>query len=279
MGRITQELAELSGLRTHIFDAESFESSLREAQRAGAPAAWICRKGSFSGGGVTPELKLHTTSRVVTPATQGDFEPSLKREEALAVIAPLLNRGLGGAEGAPALAVVCTTGKTSREFYELDDQDHSKRNRFYMVGSMGCASSLGFGVSVARPHHRVIVLDGDGAAIMRLGALTTLGAERPPNLVHIVLDNGQHESTGGQPTVTGPTDLAAVAAGCGYPRVERAASPDQLAAVLRDNGDGPVFVHVPISPGTQGALPRPEISPLEVASRFRAHLAARPVPI
>ncbi len=71
MGRITEELAELCGVRTHIFEAESFESSLREARREGAPAAWICRKGSFEGGGGAPERKLHATSRAVRPATQG----------------------------------------------------------------------------------------------------------------------------------------------------------------------------------------------------------------
>jgi phosphoglycerate dehydrogenase-like enzyme len=107
---------------------------------------------------------------------------------------------------------------------------------------------------------------------MRLGALTTLGAERPANVVHIVLDNGQHESTGGQPTPTATTDLAGVAAACGYRHVERASSAQRLSDLLRERLDGPLFIHVPIHPGVPQKLPRPAMTPPEVAARFRRHL-------
>ena len=90
-----------------------------------------------------------------------------------------------------------------------------------MVGSMGCASSFGLGIAIARPDRRVIVLDGDGAALMRLGAMATVGFTRPDNLVHVLLDNGIHESTGGQTTVSASIDFPSIASACGYPERRR----------------------------------------------------------
>jgi phosphonopyruvate decarboxylase len=114
-------------------------------------------------------------------------------------------------------AVVATTGYTGRELYACAD----KPNQLYMVGSMGCASTFGLGLAWARPDKRVVVLDGDGAALMRLGALATLGYERPKNLVHVMLDNELHESTGAQSTVTHSVDLAQIArASAGQPPLE-----------------------------------------------------------
>src|SRR5262249_5694929 len=86
--------------------------------------------------------------------------------------------------------------------------------------------------------------DGDGAALMRLGAMATIGYERPPNLIHILLDNEMHESTGGQSTVSHSVDLGAVARGCGYPRVIRAGSLDQLAEALRPSAQRLPFTNV-----------------------------------
>jgi phosphonopyruvate decarboxylase len=164
--------------------------------------------------------------------------------------------------------IIATTGYTGRELYATGDHP----NQLYMVGSMGCAVSVGLGLAVARPERRVIVLDGDGAALMRLGALTTVGYERPGNLVHVLLDNGLHESTGGQSTVSRSIDFSGLAASCGYERVETVTRPDELAAVLNQPMSELTFIHVPILPGVP-ELPRPTISPAEVASRLRAHLA------
>jgi phosphonopyruvate decarboxylase len=161
--------------------------------------------------------------------------------------------------------VVATTGYTGRELYALDDRP----NQLYMVGSMGCAVSLGLGLALAQPSRRVIVLDGDGAALMRLGALATVGYARPANLVHVVLDNAMHESTGGQATVSDSIDFRAIAGACGYPHLARPADTEALADVLSQGGDGPVFVHMKIAPGVPEGLPRPDITPRDVAARFR----------
>lgn len=107
---------------------------------------------------------------------------------------------------------------------------------------------------------------------MRLGALSTVAYERPDNLVHIVIDNGQHESTGGQSTVSPHVDFCAIAAACGYPAVATASEPAELSALLAAQSSGPLFIHVPVLPGVPAKLPRPVITPAEVAARFRQHL-------
>ena len=164
--------------------------------------------------------------------------------------------------------LVATTGYTGRQLYASGDRP----NQLYMVGSMGCAVSIGLGLAIALPERRVIVLDGDGAALMRLGALATVGYERPGNLVHVLLDNGLHESTGGQSTVSRSIDFCGLASSCGYARVETVAQPAELTAALESTATGPTFLHAPIVPGVP-ELPRPSITPPEVAERLRAYLA------
>ena len=165
--------------------------------------------------------------------------------------------------------VVATTGYTGRELYQLGDRE----NQLYMVGSMGCAPSFGLGLAIAQPERRVVALDGDGAALMRMGAQATVGYERPRNLIHILFDNGVHESTGGQATVSRSIDFCAIAAGCGYPRVSRVSTPDELAAILSADEQTLHFVHVPTLPGVRAKLPRPSLQPHEVAQRLRSFLA------
>lgn len=169
---------------------------------------------------------------------------------------------------APADAVLATTGYTGRALCALEDRP----NQLYVVGSMGCVSSLGLGLAKAQPRRRVVVLDGDGAVLMRMGALATLGHERPPNLVHVLLDNGVHDSTGGQATVSSSVDLAAVAAACGYPRVLRVERLDELRLALREDSKTLTFLHVRTRPRTCHKLPRPEMTPAQVAERFRRWL-------
>lgn len=167
--------------------------------------------------------------------------------------------------------VIATTGFTGRELYALADRPQ----HFYMVGSMGCASSLGLGLALARPDLRVMVIDGDGAALMRMGNLATLGAYNPSNLVHVVLDNEAHDSTGAQSTVSACTDFAAVAAACGYGRVMRTDEVAELSQFLaaRD-GAGTGFLHMKIATGARDDLPRPAITPPAVRARLMQHIGS-----
>jgi phosphonopyruvate decarboxylase len=165
--------------------------------------------------------------------------------------------------------VVCaTTGYTGRALYALSDL----HNQFYMVGSMGCLSSFGLGLAKAQPNRRVVVIDGDGAFLMRMGALATIGHECPQNLTHILLDNGVHESTGGQATVSGSIDAAGIAQACGYKRVLRLFDIDDLQAELRTGPAVLKFIHIRTQPRANRDLPRPKIKPYEVAERLRLWL-------
>jgi len=119
----------------------------------------------------------------------------------------------------PECPVVCNLGDPSSELYSIEDRPAN----FYMLGSMGLASSIGVGLALARGGvGKVVVVDGDGALLMNLGALSTVGRYQPPGLVWIVVDNGAHGSTGDQPTATtARCDLVAAAHACGIERATR----------------------------------------------------------
>jgi phosphonopyruvate decarboxylase len=261
MGHITPSLLELMNVRWEYFPedpdkvCEALDRATDHMEGEARPYAFVMRKGS-----VAP-WSLSTQPRAQAPTATPPARKSAqcRRREMLAA--------LQAAVRADDI-VIASTGVAGRELYALDD----RANQLYMVGSMGCAISLGFGLAVARPEQRVIVIDGDGAALMRLGALCTVGAEKPPNLVHVLLDNRMHESTGGQATVSGSVDLPAIAAASGYASVRCVASPDALRTALEFAPPGPVFVEVPILPGVPDDLPRPEISPAQVAARLREWL-------
>ncbi len=167
-------------------------------------------------------------------------------------------------------ALIATTGKCGRELFTIADREQ----HLYQVGSMGCASAMGLGVAlnVDRP---VIVLDGDGAALMKMGSLATIGAQAPGNLIHIVLDNGVHDSTGGQATVSPIVDFSRVALACGYRTGTVIDNLDGFGEAVRNAlaSEGPHIIHARITPGSLEKLGRPTVKPPEVARRFKAFLA------
>jgi phosphonopyruvate decarboxylase len=275
MGQITEQLAELCGLRTLVLDPDRFEPTLQAAQRDGGPTAFICRKDALEGGPKAPKLTLQVRSVGRMPDNQGTFTPSLLREQALSAVLPLLNKPVS--KGGLIPAVVSTTGKLSRELYELDDREHDKHNRFYMVGSMGCAAGFGLGVARAQPERPVIVLDGDGALLMKLGSLATTGALAPRNYHHVVFDNGAHESTGGQPTPSPAVDFALAALACGYRHAETVSDADALHAALQRQLtlEGPTLLRVVIGVGSRKDLGRPNLSPRDGYARFRKFLSEK----
>jgi phosphonopyruvate decarboxylase len=268
MGRITARLLELMEIPwEHFPDREAtigavVRRALDHMKSRGTPYGLIMKQGM-----VSPHL-LRTRSGHVggtflypPPEARGNTAP-LVQDDALAAI----QAATGERD-----AVITTTGYTGRALYALADRP----NQFYMVGSMGCASSLGLGLAKARPDHRVVVIDGDGALLMRMGVLATVGYERPPNLVHIVLDNGVHDSTGGQATVSRLVDLSAVALACGYPRVRGATTPLELQAAVHEADGVLTFINVRTEPRQNRDLPRPGITPPEVTERFRRWLGRR----
>lgn len=171
---------------------------------------------------------------------------------------------------AESTVVLASTGFCGRELYALDDRP----NQLYMVGSMGCLTPFALGLALARPDLHVVALDGDGAALMRMGAFATLGAYGPANLTHVLLDNGAHDSTGGQATVSPQVSFAGVAAACGYASAvegDDVAVLDELFA--SPQLDGPRFVRLTIRRGTPDGLPRPTITPPDVKTRLMRHIS------
>jgi len=258
MGRITGAMLELMGIPWEYFPTEEAEVAgalsravtCMDAERR--PYALLMKKGSVE----SWPLRSRAEPRPVGRRDVESAESRFTRQDMLRAVQ---------ASAADSDVIVATTGYTGRELYACEDRP----NQLYMVGSMGCASSVGLGIALACPERRVIVLDGDGAVLMRMGALATVGYERPPNLVHVVLDNGVHESTGGQSTVAHSLDLPGVAVACGYPDVRSVDSPEGLAAALEGKAGGLRFVHVKVKPGVPDGLPRPCITPEKVAARLR----------
>ncbi|URM92571.1 thiamine pyrophosphate-dependent enzyme [Streptomyces sp. MRC013] len=164
----------------------------------------------------------------------------------------------------PSARYVTTCGYITRDVYNIDDRE----NNFYLVGSMGMAAPIGLGVALADAGRRVVVLDGDGSFAMNLGCLPMI-AEHRPDLVHFVLDNGAHESTGGQRTAAlgDPVSLALAA---GYAAAYSVGSREELEAL--DLTGTPALVHVRCRPRTHAAGRRVALTPQELVSRFRAHL-------
>lgn len=267
MGQITTGLFDLMRIPWEYFPAEEaeigpcLERATKHMNEKKQPYGLVMRKDTVA----SHKLRSKAAPKALAAA-------KLAPEHAWPAERPSRTEVLAAVQRAlrPGDVVVATTGYTGRELYALDD----KPCQLYMVGSMGCAGSFGLGLALAQPQRRVIVLDGDGAALMRLGALATLGYERPTNLVHVLLDNEVHESTGAQSTVSHSVDLAQVARACGYPRVVRAGSPADLEAILRADTNELTFVHAKIKKGVPADLPRPKVTPVEVANRFRKFLEA-----
>lgn len=270
MGQITEQLAQLCGLETHVLDPARYADQLQRAQAAERPLAFVCRKGTLEGGPKAPPLDLTFHSRQITPAQPGAYRAQLTREQALRALLPALN---GEQTNKPA--VIATTGKLSRELYELDDRSFERHNRFYMVGSMGCALGFGLGVAQAQAERPVIVLDGDGALLMKLGTVATVGSVQPRNLHHLVFDNGAHDSTGGQPTPSPAVDFAALSLAAGYQMAETVAEEHalELALTRHLSTPGPTMLRVIIHTGSRKDLGRPSLSPRDAYLRFRAFLA------
>jgi phosphonopyruvate decarboxylase len=171
------------------------------------------------------------------------------------------------------VAVVATTGKTGRELYEVGD----KENQFYMVGSMGCALAFGFGIAVCKPSLKVLVVDGDGALLMRTGSMATVGAYKPSNLVHLLIDNEVHDSTGGQGTVTGGVSFGAIAAGFSYSHIfstDKIESLNEALNFSKGKTAGPTFIHMKTKKGSPEKLGRPKVTPAEVSLRFSKFVQA-----
>jgi len=219
-----------------------FEKAYKYIKENNAQYAFVIRKGTFD------EYKLVNNIPV---------EGKMSREEAIEKI-------MLGADDKTAF--ISTTGMISRELYELRDKHGQNHDRdFLTVGGMGHASQIALGIALQKTDRQIYCLDGDGASIMQMGGMATIGSRKPSNYVHFVLNNGAHDSVGGQPTVGREIDLCVIAEGCGYENVVKVETPEELDAVLHDSEtkEKLTFVEVLVKKGARKDLGRPKSTPQE----------------
>ena len=267
MGQITHQLLETMRIPWLPFPTEQAkvegvvakaEATMRETQ---LPFALVMSEGSVE----DHELRSKPDVARVNPqvAHANGAAAKMIRTEALETILAALN----GNE-----AVVATTGKTGRELFTIADRS----NHLYVVGGMGTASAIGLGISLGKLDQPVVVIDGDGAALMKMGSLATIGYTQPTKLLHIILDNESHDSTGGQGTASPVVDFSGVAAAANYRYAISLESSEDLTHAVKDfrQKRGPSLIHVKIRQGSPKNLGRPTVKPHEVKERFMQFLAS-----
>lgn len=268
MGVRTQAILSAMDIPCGVFQpgGESFEELLAKAEAhfsaASLPFAIIVKKDSISPYSLKNKVRSPFQRGKLFPAPENKT-PELLREDIIRAIVQH-----AGDED----AIVSTTGKTSRELLEVKDRIQN----FYVVGSMGCASGIALGAALAQPSKRFYVLDGDGALLMKMGALSTIGHVRPPSFIHICIDNEAHESTGAQSTSSGTTLFEEVAHACGYATSERVAGIPELAKAIEraKQEKGPHFILIKAKVGSREDLKRPTHKPPQITKRFRDYLTA-----
>ncbi len=253
-GKITVEQMELLGIRTFVLKkgasqsaAERIFAQCRPILEARKCAAIVVEKGAL-----TQTLKAEYHNQY-----------EIKRERALELI---LN------EAGRDDIFISTTGKTSRELYELREmRGEGHCHDFLTVGSMGHTLMIALAVALERPELTVWCIDGDGAAIMHLGGLRIAAEMDCGNMIHVVLNNGAHESVGGMPVAGGTTNFSALATAAGYSGVAAANDEDTLRDALRvmQQARGIRFVEIKVSLGSRADLGRPRTSPLENLAALR----------
>lgn len=219
-----------------------FEKAYKYIKENNAQYAFVIRKNTFD------EYKLVNNIPV---------EGKMSREEAIEKI--MLSAD-------DKTAFVSTTGMASRELYELRDKHNQAHDRdFLTVGGMGHCSQIALAIAMNKADRQVYCIDGDGASIMQMGGMATIGTRNPSNMVHFVMNNGAHDSVGGQPTVGRQIDLCAIAAGCGYENVVKVETPEELDAVLHDDETKSklTFVEVLVTKGARKDLGRPKSTPVQ----------------
>ena len=162
--------------------------------------------------------------------------------------------------------IISANGFISRDLFEVCD----KNSNFYMIGSMGLASSIGLGVALKNPRKSVFIFDGDGNVLMNLGSLTTIASQKPKNLIHVVFDNSVHESTGGQPTNSNFVNIEKIAKVCNYNHTFMVRTENNLLKILDKikKLKGPIMIVVKIQQSKGEKSKRVNILPVDIKERF-----------
>ena len=191
---------------------------------------------------------------------------TLSREEAIQTVAAALDE---------KDVIVSTTGMISRELFEYRTaRGESHERDFLTVGSMGHASQIALGIALEKPDRHVWCFDGDGAVIMHMGSMAIVAEKAPANYIHVVFNNGAHDSVGGQPTVGLDIDLCAIAKAVGYKSAFSTDNKEDLAVILSKakNLNGPLLIQVCVKKGNRKDLGRPTTTPIQNKEALMAFL-------
>ena len=258
-GEVTVKLLEDMGIETFIIGSETTETEVNSVMKkfnsvlaSGKDVAFVIRKGALSYDG---KVKYENTN-------------TMSREEIIQHIVKVSGED----------PIVSTTGKASRELFETraaNSQSH--KYDFLTVGSMGHSSSIALGVAINKPDRKIWCIDGDGAVLMHMGSMAVLGATSPKNVIHIVINNGAHETVGGMPTVASKIDLVAIARACGYPNAVCVDSFDELdkQLLIAKEKNELTMIEVKCSIGSRDDLGRPTTSALENKRNFMDYLGVQ----
>ena len=255
-GEVTVRLLEDMDIRTFVITKDTTEADVRRQLEEWKPlldngkqVAFVVKKGALEYDG---KVKYSNGNE-------------MKREE---IIEHIVN--VSGED-----PIVSTTGKASRELFEIRERNgQSHKYDFLTVGSMGHSSSISLEIALCKPERKIWCIDGDGAALMHMGAMAVVGANSPSNLVHIVINNGAHETVGGMPTVASKIDLIKIAEGCGYKDIMSAGNFKELDAALdkAKKNDVLTFIEVKSSIGARDDLGRPTTTARENKNNFMNYL-------
>jgi len=253
MGKKIIPLLSCLGLSYQILDTSFYEHQIQSIKtkitKDNKACALIIKKGVFSKikKNTLPQKNIH-----------------LSREEAISTIISNIN---------DHCCFIATTGKISRELFELQKKNNKLNQNFFVVGSMGHASAIAMEIACQKPDLKIILLDGDGSVLMHMGNLATIGFYSPSNLVHIVLDNGSYDSTGGQLTFSNITDFAVIAKGCGYANASICLSKDDIVKSLSSHQKGPLLLILKVKIGSRSNLGRPDLTTFKMKDMFMKYLS------
>lgn len=256
-GEVTVKLLEDMGIESFVIDKDTSDEAVSDCMQhfcelfqTGKDAAFVIKKGALSFDG---KVNYQNDNVMV-------------REEIIRHIAAVSGED----------PVISTTGKASRELFEIREANQQgHKYDFLTVGSMGHSSSIALGVAVQKPQRKVWCIDGDGAVLMHMGAMAVIGANKPGNLVHVVINNGAHETVGGMPTVAGSIDLVQIALACGYEKAVCVDTYEALDQALLTAKAGRVLtlIEVKCGIGARDDLGRPTTTARENKEGFMAFLS------
>lgn len=258
-GEVTIKLLEDMDIKSFIITKETTDEEINKALddfenvfAEGKQAAFVVKKGALQ------------------------FDEKVKYENEYGMIREDIIRHIVAVSGDDM--IVSTTGKASRELFEIREANRQSHEcDFLTVGSMGHSSSIALGIAMQKPDKKVWIIDGDGSALMHMGSMALMGANSPENVVHIVINNGAHETVGGMPTVAEKIDFVKIAEGCGYPYAVCVRDMKELDRVLADvkGASGLSFIEIKAAIGSRADLGRPTLTAKENKENFMRKISLK----